>query len=72
MDHGEVAMNGARTLAPYPNCSGVAGPRHILATWRDRIRSRWKLAQLDPYLLKDIGLTRQQVEAEIAKPFWQR
>jgi uncharacterized protein YjiS (DUF1127 family) len=27
----------------------------------------------NPHLIDDIGLTRQQVEAEIAKlPFWQR
>jgi uncharacterized protein YjiS (DUF1127 family) len=50
-------------------------PQGILATWRERIRVRWKLAQMaqeNPHLLKDIGLTKQQVEIEIAKPFWQR
>ena len=26
----------------------------------------------NPHLIDDIGLTRRQVEAEIAKPFWQR
>ena len=44
-------------------------------TWRERIRYRWDLAQLakdNPYLIDDIGLTERQVEAEIAKPFWQR
>ncbi len=48
-------------------------PQGILATWRERIRVRWKLAQMaqeNPHLLKDIGLTKQQVETEIAKPFW--
>jgi uncharacterized protein YjiS (DUF1127 family) len=49
--------------------------RSILATWRGRIRARWKLAQMaqeNPHLLKDIGLTKQQVETESAKPFWRR
>lgn len=44
-------------------------------TWRERIRFRWELEQMskaNPHLIDDIGLTRRQVEAEIAKPFWQR
>ncbi|WP_095083595.1 DUF1127 domain-containing protein [Mesorhizobium sophorae] len=44
-------------------------------TWRERIRFRWELAQMardNPYLIDDIGLTDRQVEAELAKPFWQR
>ncbi|CAN7415384.1 DUF1127 domain-containing protein [Bosea sp. LjRoot237] len=54
---------------------GPAPLRSIIMTWRERIRSRWKLAQMsqeNPHLLNDIGLTRQQVETEIAKRFWQR
>lgn len=48
--------------------------RSVIATWRWRIHSRWDLEQksrADPHLIDDIGLTRRQVEAEIAKPFWQ-
>lgn len=44
-------------------------------TWRERIRFRWQLRQMskeNPHLIDDIGLTRQQVEAELAKRFWQR
>ncbi|MFC3324844.1 DUF1127 domain-containing protein [Mesorhizobium cantuariense] len=44
-------------------------------TWRERIRFRWQLRQMskdNPHLIDDIGLTIQQVEGEIAKPFWQR
>lgn len=58
----------------------LATLRSIIATWRERtwrerIRFRWELAQMskhNPHLIDDIGLTRRQVEAEIAKPFWQR
>ena len=45
----------------------------IIATWGERIRVRWDLAQMaeaNPHLIDDVGLTRRQVEAEIAKPFW--
>lgn len=48
--------------------------RSVVATWDERIRFRWDLEQMskaNPHLIDDIGLTRPQAEAEIAKPFWQ-
>ncbi|MDR6288669.1 uncharacterized protein YjiS (DUF1127 family) [Inquilinus ginsengisoli] len=53
---------------------GLAALPTMIAAWRERIRVRRALAQMskaNPYLIDDIGLTRRQVEAEIAKPFWQ-
>ena len=53
----------------------LATMRSIIATWRERIRFRAKFEEMskaNPHLIDDIGLTRRQVEAEIAKPFWQR
>ncbi len=53
----------------------LATLRSIIATWRWRMRYRWELeqrSQANPHLIDDIGLTKRQVEAEIAKPFWQR
>jgi uncharacterized protein YjiS (DUF1127 family) len=53
----------------------LATLRSIIATWSERIRVRRELEQMskaNPHLIDDIGLTRRQVEAEIAKPFWQR
>ncbi|WP_318012712.1 MULTISPECIES: DUF1127 domain-containing protein [unclassified Mesorhizobium] len=44
-------------------------------SWRERIRFRWELERMtkdNPHLIDDIGLTKRQVEAELAKPFWQR
>jgi uncharacterized protein YjiS (DUF1127 family) len=52
----------------------LATLRSIIATWDERMRVRWELEQMskaNPHLIDDIGLTRRQVEAEIAKPFWQ-
>ncbi|RUV73064.1 MAG: DUF1127 domain-containing protein [Mesorhizobium sp.] len=49
--------------------------RSIVAAWDERKRFRWELEQMskdNPHLIDDIGLTRRQVEAEIAKPFWRR
>ncbi len=48
--------------------------RSMIATWEERIRFRRDLEQRskdNPHLIDDIGLTSRQVEAEIAKPFWQ-
>jgi uncharacterized protein YjiS (DUF1127 family) len=53
----------------------LATLRSIIATWRERIRFRRKLAEMSRanfHLIDDIGLKRWQVEAEIAKPFWQQ
>jgi uncharacterized protein YjiS (DUF1127 family) len=74
--HFEVAMNATcpMRLAKVPGRRPtLSTPRNMLATWRWRRRFRWELEdrlRADPHLIDDIGLTRQQVEAEIAKPFW--
>lgn len=38
--------------------------------WRERSRQRRHLSKLDDRLLRDIGLTRLDVEFESSKPFW--
>ena len=39
-------------------------------TWLERARQRRHLAELDDRLLRDIGLSRAEVEHEISRPFW--
>ena len=39
-------------------------------TWLERTRQRRHLSELDDRLLRDIGLSRAEVEHEIAQPFW--
>jgi uncharacterized protein YjiS (DUF1127 family) len=41
-----------------------------LLLWQGRARQRAHLAALDDRLLRDIGLTRADVERELLKPFW--
>jgi uncharacterized protein YjiS (DUF1127 family) len=53
----------------------VAGDRLVQAyeqvlSWLERVHQRRQLAQLSDHMLKDIGLTRADVEAELSKPFW--
>ena len=38
--------------------------------WVERARQRRQLGTLDDRLLKDIGVTRREVERELARPFW--
>lgn len=59
---------------PLPRAS--AGRRTLRAAilrivlWHERSRQRRHLMLLDDRLLKDMGLTRADIEAEFEKPFW--
>jgi len=44
-----------------------------LSSWRERQCYRRDLARLSreaPHMIDDIGLTKDEVESELAKPFW--
>jgi uncharacterized protein YjiS (DUF1127 family) len=43
---------------------------HIIRLWFTRVESHRALAMLSDYELRDIGLTRSDVEREFIKPFW--
>ena len=49
--------------------AAARGVRTLL-TWQERDRQRRALAQLDARMLKDIGLSRAEVDLELRKPFW--
>ena len=38
--------------------------------WRQRAQGRSDLAHLDDRMLEDIGMTREQANREMRKPFW--
>jgi uncharacterized protein YjiS (DUF1127 family) len=56
--HPRVAVRPRRTVA-----------RRLMLMWEAR-RTRRILAQLDPWLLKDIGVSRAEAEAEAARVPW--
>lgn len=39
-------------------------------SWLQRDRDRRALQRLDDRLLRDIGVSRSEIEGEVAKPFW--
>jgi uncharacterized protein YjiS (DUF1127 family) len=47
----------------------VAFVETVLA-WQERARERHTLAVMDDRLLRDMGITRAEVDTEIHKPFW--
>lgn len=53
----------------------IAAALHAVAVprrWAERLRARDELAQLTHRELRDVGLSRYDVEFEIRKPFWRR
>lgn len=50
----------------------LEGAVELVRRKRMRARLRRDLEHLDARLLHDIGVRREELEAEAAKPFWQR
>lgn len=54
------------------SAKGAAGLVLMLLTWQRDMRERAHLATLPNEILKDVGLTRADVYAELRKPVWLR
>jgi uncharacterized protein YjiS (DUF1127 family) len=68
----------AKTLRLFPllprtprRPSGFERMRAALHAMAERSRTRPRLAVLDERMLRDIGLSSDEVDAEWRKPFWQ-
>lgn len=73
-----IALHQSPTPATPRGPTRSHGPietlRQTVAAWRERNQFRTELERKlngDPHLIDDIGLTRRQVEEELARPFWQ-
>ena len=74
------ALSGLRTAArppPRPLDISLKGLSALIVNatdtvldWQDRARQRHRLGEMDDHLLRDIGLSRADLEHEVAKPFW--
>jgi uncharacterized protein YjiS (DUF1127 family) len=82
LEHGVVMYDALYTWARRQPGSRVDTPAgwaamsgRVLATlqdWSERNRQRRHLAKLDDWLLQDVGITREEADAEARKPFWIR
>jgi uncharacterized protein YjiS (DUF1127 family) len=41
-----------------------------MLAWQERARHRRELAELDDRTLADVGLTRADIDQQVARPFW--
>ncbi len=45
---------------------------NLLWIWHERSQERFRLQQLSDETLKDVALSRADIEGECSKPFWMR
>lgn len=70
----QQTVRRASPARPVPHSPSLSNVWTLIATWRTRRRFRWDLEQIardNQHLIDDIGLSRWQIEAEIAKRFWE-
>ena len=83
MSCNDIQLNGAACPVPaveLPKAGersflGAIGRSAIslfdgLLALQERAKQRSHLSRLDDHMLRDMGLTRDQVSREAAKPFW--
>ena len=49
---------------------GIVGLIDLIQGWVERHRTRGDLYRMPDYMLRDIGVSRVDVEQEWSKPFW--
>jgi uncharacterized protein YjiS (DUF1127 family) len=69
MTAGAVATLGT-ALRSSPLLRFVVGTAHGFGPWAERRRQLRALAELDEHLLRDVGLSREDVERACSKSFW--
>ena len=77
-----MSHSRARQVTPcvqktLSDSSGLPSPLQALVSlydhavlWNSRWQERQHLRELDEHILKDIGLTPDDVRQEVRKPFW--
>ena len=64
-----LASAWSATYAPRRN-SVLRPVIRLLQRLRERMRSHPQLCELDDYILRDIGLTRDALLCESTRPYW--
>jgi uncharacterized protein YjiS (DUF1127 family) len=63
-------FQGARRGARAADKAVVALVTAVLV-WQERARDRHRMNALSDFMLRDMGLSRADIEREARKPFWQ-
>jgi uncharacterized protein YjiS (DUF1127 family) len=58
----DISLKGLNTL--------IVNAMDTVLDWQERARQRHHLGEMDDHLLRDIGLSRADLEHESSKPFW--
>ncbi|WP_417813609.1 DUF1127 domain-containing protein [Thalassospira alkalitolerans] len=71
---GNAQVNTEGAIKAMTWRSAVAGIAiflvEALCVWQEKARNRRMLEKLDDNLLKDVGMTRSDLDRELSKPFW--
>ncbi|MER8825400.1 DUF1127 domain-containing protein [Mesorhizobium sp. M0938] len=67
----DAASAGRFGRRPFPFVTLRRLRLRLLARWYDRHLQRLDLAEIDEHLLRDLGLTPEDVRHECSKSFWQ-
>ncbi len=70
----DIVDQGARVMESLPaeRPSLLARFFITLLHWQDRARQRQHLAALDPRMLRDMGMTPDDVSRELGRAHWRR
>ena len=56
---------------PRPHARGLwRAITALVATWQSRAQQRRELLEMEPWVLRDLGISRVEAASEAAKPFW--
>ena len=68
--NGAAARTGFGRRWRLELADGLIRAMEALLAWQTRAAERSQLAAMDDRLLRDVGLSRADVERERVKPFW--
>jgi len=70
MGQAHILPYRAATVIGDAFLAGFGGACGLVLTWLDRYRERRMLEGLSDYMLKDIGVSRADIDQEVRKKFW--
>ena len=66
----QLLSNTVRRVSTQGPRGAVTGIFTLLLAWQERTEERLRLQQISDHTLRDIGLSRADIDQEVRKPFW--